>query len=210
MRTSKEPEERRSEILDAAEALFFTKGYTRTTVNDILQAVGIAKGTLYYYYKSKEEIMDAVVVRFIDQGVAAARQLASNPQLTVHEKLLHIIMAQKPDPERKAKMIEQMHQTDNAQIHQKSLTETILRLTPVLTQVVEQGVEENVFHTEFPKESIEVILTTALFLFDEDLFSWGPEEMKHKIIAFIAIVETILGADKGSLFYLLETLGWQV
>jgi len=75
MRISKEPEERRNEILDTAEMLFFTKGYARTTVNDVLQVIGIAKGTFYYYFKSKEEVMDAVVVRFIDAGVAAARGL---------------------------------------------------------------------------------------------------------------------------------------
>jgi AcrR family transcriptional regulator len=61
MRVIKEPEERRNEILDTAETLFFTKGYGKTTVNDILQAIGIAKGTFYYYFKSKEEVMDAVL-----------------------------------------------------------------------------------------------------------------------------------------------------
>jgi AcrR family transcriptional regulator len=49
--------------------LFFTKGYAKTTVNDVLQEIGIAKGTFYYYFKSKEEVMDAVVMRFIDAGV---------------------------------------------------------------------------------------------------------------------------------------------
>ncbi|MEK3864382.1 TetR/AcrR family transcriptional regulator [Paenibacillus sp. FSL H7-0716] len=204
MRISKEAEERRNEILDTAEMLFFTKGYTKTTVNDILQAIGIAKGTFYYYFKSKEEVMDAVVLRFIDAGVAAAKQIAADPKLTVHEKLLQIIMAQKPDTDRKSQMIEQFHQADNAQLHQKSLVETILRLTPVLTEVIEQGIEEGLFHNPYPRETMEFLLITSQFLFDEGIFKWKPEEIIQKIRAFIYTMEITLGAEKGSFDYVFQ------
>ena len=53
-RIVKEADERRNEILDAAETLFTEKGYSKTTIIDILNQVGIAKGTFYYYFKSKE------------------------------------------------------------------------------------------------------------------------------------------------------------
>ncbi|GGG01688.1 TetR family transcriptional regulator [Paenibacillus albidus] len=205
MRVSKEPEERRNEILDTAELLFFSKGYTKTTINDMLQAIGIAKGTFYYYFKSKEEVMDAVVQRIIEAGVAAAKQIAMDPKLTVHEKLLRIVMAQKPDAAgRKSHLIEQFHEADNAQLHQKSLTETILQLTPVLTGVIKQGVEEQLFHTPYPQESIEFLLISSQFLFDEGLFHWTPEEMMQKIQAFIYIMETTLGAKKGSFSYVTQ------
>ncbi|MGF7048085.1 AcrR family transcriptional regulator [Paenibacillus sp. DS2015] len=204
MRITKEHEERRNEILDTAEMLFFTKGYTRTTVNDVLQAIGIAKGTFYYYFKSKEEVMDAVVMRFIDAGVVAAKRIASNEKLSVHEKLLQIIMAQKPDTDRKGQMIEQFHEPDNAQIHQKSLVETILQLTPILTEVIEQGIEEKLFQTPYPKESMEFLLVASQFLFDEGIFKWQPEEIIQKIQAFIYIMETTLGAEKGSFSYVTQ------
>ena len=61
MRISKEYDERKNEILDTAERLFHTKGYEKTTINDILKEVNIAKGTFYYYFKSKEEVMDALI-----------------------------------------------------------------------------------------------------------------------------------------------------
>lgn len=201
MRISKHPEERRNEILDTAETLFFTKGYARTTINDVLEKIGIAKGTFYYYFKSKEEVMDAVIMRFIDAGVAAARQISANPQLSVHEKLLRIIMAQKPDTEQKGQMIEQFHEVENAQIHQKSLTETTLHLTPILTEVIEQGIKEKKFQTPYPKETVEFLLIGALFMFDEGIFKWKPEEIIQKIEAFIFLMETTLGAEKGSLSY---------
>jgi AcrR family transcriptional regulator len=204
MRISKEAEERRNEILDKAEMLFFTKGYVRTTVNDILQEIGIAKGTFYYYFKSKEEVMDAVVTRFIDAGVDAAKIIAADPKLSVHEKLLRIIMEQKPDSERKGRIIEQFHQGENALIHQKSLAETILKLTPVLTVVIEQGIEESLFHCPYPKETMEFLLVASQFLFDEGIFKWQPEEIILKIQSFIYIMETTLGAEKGSFSYVTQ------
>lgn len=200
-RILKEPEERRNEILDAAEQLFFTKGYAKTTVNDILQAIGIAKGTFYYYFKSKEEVMDAVVMRYIDAGVEAAKRIARNNELSVHEKLFQIIMVQKPDTGRKGRLIEQFHQPENAQIHQSSLALTIHKLTPVLTEVIEQGIKEKLFRNPYPKESMEILLAVSQFLFDEGIFSWESEEYARKIEAFIYNMEMMLGAEKGSFAY---------
>ena len=54
MRVVKEAEERKNEILDVAERLFGEKGFDNTSTNDILEEIGIARGTLYYHFKSKE------------------------------------------------------------------------------------------------------------------------------------------------------------
>ncbi|GIP34921.1 TetR/AcrR family transcriptional regulator [Paenibacillus sp. J2TS4] len=207
MRISKKPEERRNEILDAAEMLFTTQGYSNTTVNDILNKVGIAKGTFYYYFQSKEEVMDAIVMRFIGMGVQAAKQIAADPNLQAHEKIFQILMAQKPDTGRKEQMIEQLHEVNNAEMHQKSLVETILQLTPVLTEVIEQGIAEGTFRTPYPKETIEFLLVSSQFLFDEGIFEWPPDEWMQKALAFTYVMETTLGADQGSFSYVLEMIG---
>ena len=57
MRTVKEPAIRKGEILDATEKLFIEKGYEAATINDILEAVQIAKGIFYYHFKSKEDVL---------------------------------------------------------------------------------------------------------------------------------------------------------
>lgn len=61
MRIVKEADVRKNEILDAAAVLFAEKGADKTSVADIMEAVGIAKGTLYHRFKSKESIMDALM-----------------------------------------------------------------------------------------------------------------------------------------------------
>lgn len=202
MRISKQHEERRNEILNVAEKLFTTKGYSKTTVNDILMEVGIAKGTFYYYFQSKEEVMDAVVQRFIDTGVNIAKTIANNPTLNAPEKIFQILMSQRADTSNKEEMIEELHQTNNAEMHQKSLVETIVQLTPVLTDVIEQGIEEGFFHTPYPKETVEILLVSSQFLFDEGIFGWKHEELMQKVIAFTYVLETTLGAKQGSFAYI--------
>lgn len=207
MRVSKSPEERKKEILDVAEELFTTKGYAETTINDILQKIGIAKGTFYYYFKSKEDVMDAIVDRFIEIGVRAAENIAQDSTLKAPEKIFQIIMAQNPDDSGKGKMIEELHRVNNAEMHQKSLVETILKLTPILTKVIEQGIDEGTFNTPYPKETVEVLLVSSGFLFDEGIFQWEASELIQKAIAFTYILETTLGAEAGSFSYLLKKLG---
>ena len=51
MRIVKEHDERKNEIIDTASCIFAQKGYDKTSVNDILNAIGIAKGTFYHYFK---------------------------------------------------------------------------------------------------------------------------------------------------------------
>ncbi|MGE5677914.1 MAG: TetR/AcrR family transcriptional regulator, partial [Pseudomonadota bacterium] len=77
MRIVKEAEERKNEILDAADSLFAQKGFDGTSTNDILEKVGIARGTLYYHFKSKEDIMDALIDRYNTRHLGAARELAA-------------------------------------------------------------------------------------------------------------------------------------
>lgn len=201
MRLIKNPEERRNEILDAAEILFVTKGYTKATVMDILQACSIAKGTFYYYFQSKEEVMNAIVMRFILNGEASARRVVSDPNLNAHDKIFRIIMAQNQPDDNKLGLIEQLHHVQNVEMHQKSLVETVLRLSPILAEVVEQGIEEGVFHTPNPRESIEFLLVSSQFLLDQGIFQWEEDQLLQKVEAFAHITERVLGAEQGSFAY---------
>ncbi|EEM05440.1 TetR/AcrR family transcriptional regulator [Bacillus pseudomycoides] len=207
MRTVKEYEERRNEILDTAEKLFVSKGYMKTTVNDILREIGIAKGTFYHYFKSKEEVMDAIITQIVNADVVAAKKIASSPNIPVLDKLFQILMVQVPKAGgNKEKMIEQFHQPNNAEMHQKSLVQAILHLTPVLTEVIEQGIKEKIFETAYPQETMEFLIASAQVIFDEGLFQWQPHEAMQRAKAFINIMETTLGAKKGTFNYILDIL----
>ncbi|UOB66247.1 TetR/AcrR family transcriptional regulator [Bacillus thuringiensis] len=207
MRIVKEYEERRKEILETAERLFLKKGYTKTTVNDILKEIGIAKGTFYHYFKSKEEVMDEIIMRIIKEDVTKAKRIVSNPDIPVLDKLFKILMEQSPKSgDVKEKMIEQFHQPNNAEMHQKSLVQSIIHLSPILTEVLEQGIEEGIFSTPYPQETIELLLSSAQVIFDDGLFQWKPEEMINRAKAYIKMMEASVGAKEGSFDYMIEVL----
>jgi AcrR family transcriptional regulator len=64
-RVVKSTEERRRDILDAANRLFAERGFHETTVEDVAQAAGVAKGTIYLYFPSKEHVLLALKQRFM-------------------------------------------------------------------------------------------------------------------------------------------------
>jgi AcrR family transcriptional regulator len=66
-RVTKSPDERRQDILDAALSVFAEKGIARTTVADIAEAAGVAKGTFYLYFDSKENLVGALKEGFVDE-----------------------------------------------------------------------------------------------------------------------------------------------
>ncbi|KYO49966.1 transcriptional regulator [Tistrella mobilis] len=63
---TKPAEIRRDELMDAAEALFLRKGFATTSVGEIVVEAGVAKGTFYLYFKTKDDVLDALRTRFIE------------------------------------------------------------------------------------------------------------------------------------------------
>ena len=106
-RISKPAPQRRAEILDTARRLFTTRGFQSTSVEDILTEVGIAKGTLYYHFSSKEEILRALIARTADGIADRARAIAEGRQPAV-PKLLAITAAARVD-EPELELAEELH-----------------------------------------------------------------------------------------------------
>ena len=197
MATIKGNERRREALLDAAERLFATIGYERTTVERILSELRIAKGTFYYYFDSKEAVLDAIVARQAERVMASAADIAANVDLSELEKIRSIFSSVDMS-EKNPELIEELHRSGNAQMHLKSLVETVRRLVPILGGVVRQGAARGVFTVDHPEEAVECLLVSALVLFDRRIFSLTEEEYAAKSVAFASLSEKLLGAPVGS------------
>ena len=132
---SKEAEARRSEILDVASELFTLKGYDSTSTNDILDRVGIARGTLYYHFKSKEEILDALIDRIL-QGVVQNVRAALSVMETAPQKLVAFVASLKVDSPVGDEIVDHAHKPRNALMHQKILGAMLSTLTPIAAEVI--------------------------------------------------------------------------
>jgi len=78
---------RRNEILEAALVLFNERGYDGTGIQDIAERVGMLKGSLYYHIESKEEILQELIRRVYEEGLAVLRAAVSaerDPSAALH------------------------------------------------------------------------------------------------------------------------------
>ncbi|MDR0517470.1 MAG: TetR/AcrR family transcriptional regulator [Fibromonadaceae bacterium] len=201
MRVIKKPEVRKAEILDAAEKLFNTKGYETATINDILIALNISKGAFYHYFKSKEEVLDESIEKYISERVSRAEKIAVS-SLSPVQKFFEIISGQKLQSKTEEiflPSISSFNEKDNAKMHKKIITEYISRLSPCLSKIVKEGIDVGLFSTSLPNESVEIILAAGLVLLNYDFFPLAKEKMEAKAVTFLTVTERILGAKTGVL-----------
>lgn len=198
MRVVKSAEERKNEILDVAEELFAEKGYDNASTNDIIAKIGIARGTLYHHFSSKEEILDAIIDRMTKDGIARARMVVNDKEMSFFEKLANALAAINISSDAKEVVMEQMHKPQNALLHQKMQDKLIGGVVPIFAELIEQGNEQGFFDAKYPLEASEMIMIYSNIAFDENE-NLTPEQKKAKGKAFIYNTERILGAKEGCL-----------
>lgn len=207
MKTVKEGEVRRREILVAARELFVSRGYEQTSVNDILKVVDIAKGTFYYYFSSKEEVLEAIILDIVEEGARRAENVLKDKSVPLVNRIMMAIMAQTPEFEGSDEIKEEMHKVENTKLERLYLRAMLKRMTPVLEEPVLEGIERDIFHMEYPTECIESILLLGHMMFDCDVFEWKMEDYPKKIKAFLCNVEKMLGTKEGELNVLMNMFG---
>lgn len=198
MRIVKEAVERRNEILDVAERLFCTKGYDNTSTNDILAEIGIARGTLYYHFSSKEDILDAMIDRILDGTIRKAESIALDEAVPVLERLTQTVLAANVDTQTGSMILEQVHKPQNALMHAKMQERLLSQLVPLFVKIVEDGISQNLMKTEYPVETMEMLLLYANTVFDDSI-EYTEEEKQRKVMAFIGNAETLLHMERGSM-----------
>ncbi len=75
VRILKKPEERKKEILEVAKELFQSLGYNKTSVEAIIEKAGISKGTFYYYFSSKNEVLSYIAHDTLKEMVIEAQKI---------------------------------------------------------------------------------------------------------------------------------------
>ena len=198
MRIVKEAEERRNEILDVAERLFGTKGFDGTSTTDILNEIGIARGTLYYHFKSKEDILDAMIERLTGGLVAKANEIAGKTGVPVLQRMTLMMMALNVKNDLGHEIMEQIHKPQNALMHQKMQERLLAGVNPIITSLIEEGIAQGICQTDYLAEVAEMTLLYSNTVFD-DLAGYSGEERQRKIAAFIYNLERLLGMERDSL-----------
>ncbi len=198
VRVVKKPAVRQAEILEVARQLFQAKGYEATSVDEIVRTADIAKGTFYYYFKSKEDVLNLLAHRLVADVVTLTQRIADDPNMGAIDKFCAILNKQSQILQTEQGVIEDMHRPQNRALHERNNREIILMFGPVLASVIEQGNREGVFHVEDALSTIQFILAGSLFLFGEGIFQWTAEEEAARTQAMLILIERAVGAAENS------------
>lgn len=198
-RTHLSAPDRRAQIMDAAQQLFLAKGYEATTVEDVLAAVGIAKGTLYHHFRSKEAILEGIVARTCQEVAERAAQAAKSTSGPTLPRLLAVMAAARAD-EQDIALSQHLLAAGNQRFHLMSLTQAYELLVPVLAQVVAEGVESGELTTTDPTTDVEVILAAGVTLLEGGIFPpASPQATQRRREAVLRAAARLLGADLSTL-----------
>ncbi|OJU80683.1 MAG: hypothetical protein BGO10_02585 [Chlamydia sp. 32-24] len=201
-RIIKNPAERRAEIVRTARDLFLTKDYDRTTMQDFMNHLGIAKGTIYHYFKSKEELLEAVVEDIVNQHIEEMNILIQKTTGNALQKLQALIEA--GNKVEAPLVLEKLHERGNEAMHTRILVATLMKQAPLYAKLIQQGCEEGLFETNYPLECAEFILSGIQFLTDLGISPWTEEDLMRRIKAFPKLIEQLLQAPSNSFQFMLK------
>lgn len=204
-RIVKKPDERREEIIKAARELFHSKAYDKATMQELMKTLNIAKGTIYHYFSSKEDLLEAVVEDLIDGELKKKEVLIRDCRRRHLDAVQTIRMLATKDrmSEENEEILDALHQPGNIIIHARQLGRYLTKLAPIYGSVIEAGCEEGIFKTNYPLECAEFLLAGIQFLTDVGFYPWKDEDIARRMAAFPSLLEDLLSAPKGAFDFLI-------
>lgn len=206
MRDVKEPEVRRTEIMEAALLLFIEKGYMNTTTQDIIDKVKISRGLLYYHFKNKEDILYCLVERYSDPLLGKLAAITYHTQKNAIQKLNAFMEATLTSTEQVTQEATTLQKTVSLEQNRYLLDQFshnfTIKVTEYFSSIIEQGISEHVFDIENPKETATFLMTGYVFVSNEvKAVKTTIEKQYAYISAFKKLLARTLGINLTVLIY---------
>jgi TetR/AcrR family transcriptional regulator, transcriptional repressor for nem operon len=214
---------KRNEILDCAQRLVYSTGYEQMSIQDILSQMGISKGAFYHYFDSKPALLEALINRTSQQAEEFLLPIVENPDLPTLEKLESFFFSiNRWKTSQRSYLIEILkvwYADENAIVRQKLMTSSTLMITDLLNRLIKQGIEEGVFHTDYPdmagmvffslmtqmSDSVGTLLLDATTIMSVDP-SITLQKMVDVVNAYTDAIERVLGTPSGSIHLIDRTM----
>ena len=191
-------------ILDSMQKLMLKKDTRSISVSEIAREAGIGKGSIYYYFKSKEEIVDAVIERSYSDAIRQAQELVQAPGLDALTKM-EIIFRTCRDSSIELSRQEAgsyMELQQSALLHQQYIYIMIRNLRPILADIIRQGNQEGTISCSSPDEVAEIVLIILTIKFDTYLSNSDLTQTQKTLDVFTYMLETSFQIKKGRLDYI--------
>jgi len=188
-------QERRQELITVAEQLFLKQGYENTTVNQIIASLNLAKGTYYYHFRSKEDILIAVSDKLISDTRQKLRAAHKQTEKDVLWRIREILSIFHDDFYRNRAIWKLVYNDKNAAMHKQVSKIGAKKFTPLLTDVLQEGMDKNLVHVPHAHETAQVLI--SLFdIFSRQLCLARGHDKRVRIFETLRyMIGQILGKD---------------
>jgi AcrR family transcriptional regulator len=186
-RAAERRELRKGALVDAAFVVFMDKGVAASSVDDIVEAAGVAKGTFYLYFKTKDDALNAVAERIVDGVAGIVETAAATPGLSPVERLLTLgrSVGQVGKEPHERELIDLFHRPENRAIHDRLTERTLARIVSTVEAIVSDGIAEGQFAQQDPHLAAGFVLATFTSLHDLVGDDVNVEQVATELNAFI-------------------------
>jgi AcrR family transcriptional regulator len=153
-------EARHGALIQAAATVFAEKGVSATSVDDIVRAAGVAKGTFYLYFATKDDAVNAVAARMVEGVADRIEAVAADPGRSPVERLVAFgaeVRAVGDEPFERD-LVEVFHRPENRALHDRTSERAIVRLTPAIALIIADGIERGQFHRLDPARASAFVM----------------------------------------------------
>ena len=194
----KKGERRKQDLLNIAYRMFIEKGYENTSVDDIIIEAGIAKGTYYYYFESKEATLEAVIEMMIEKAENIAKAALMNP-VPIPQKLASVVYAFQPNKD-EIVITDVLERKENIVMHDKIGKKIVEVAVPILSDIVREGIAQGIFACTNVEERVKMLL-----IMSQNMFDYGAYSNKD-IEVYVDMLEKSLRAKEGIMSFISEFL----
>lgn len=201
--------DKKEQIFDAMEQLLLTVPSGEISVDAIAKQAGIGKGSIYYYFKNKDEILSAVIEKSYRRAIREYFNSISTKKKGINDmpalekiKRLFQNLIKEDFQNNEQNLIVTLHLTEDLTLHNKMKYIAVQEIAPILTDLLKQGVAEGSVETDTPEESAEMIVAVLTFFLDDTIFPESSSSIKNKLKIFARVLETCLKTQEGSFDFL--------
>ena len=199
-RVTKDPQVRMAEILDATEELFYARGYHETAISDIVKSIGVAQGTFYYYFKSKEEILEALISRQMSRFLSETEKIVLAEEINPLQKLELFVQTTFHTIRYKDGLLfeflfddQHLHLVDKLSRQGKEL------LMPLLLKIIEEGEQKKAFTVMNSRVALAFVGGIVNCLIDAIYEKLSTDLFKQHVKMAMVLIEKTVGLQENSL-----------
>ena len=193
-------------ILDALQELLENHKLQSISVSEIAETAGIGKGSIYYYFPSKDAILEALVERSYEKPLQTAKALAGRAEISPFIRMAMIFEACRNSSSEfiKSENNKNSGTQEKSFLHQKYINHIITELKPVLAEIIRQGIKTGQICFSDPDALAEIVLIVLTVKMDNTLIPSSKEDIENTISALISLLEKGTDNPPGSLNFLIS------